>query len=41
MRFFGGLSVEECAAVLGVSKRTVEAEWTLIKAWLRRQLSEG
>ncbi len=41
MRFFGGLSVEECAAVLGVSKRTVEAEWTMIKAWLRRELSEG
>ena len=34
--FFGGLSVEEVAAVLGVSKRTVEAEWTLIRAWLRR-----
>jgi RNA polymerase sigma factor (TIGR02999 family) len=40
MRFFGGLSVEEVAAVLGVSKRTVEAEWTMIKAWLRRELAE-
>src|SRR6185369_14561150 len=28
MRFFGGLSVEEVAEVLGVSKRTVEGEWS-------------
>ncbi len=41
MRFFGGLSVEEAAAVLGVSKRTVEGEWTMIKAWLRRELTEA
>ncbi len=40
MRFFGGLSVDEVAAVLGLSKRAVEAEWTLIKAWLRRELTE-
>jgi len=40
MRFFGGLSVEEVAAVLGTPKRAVEAEWTMIKAWLRRELSE-
>jgi RNA polymerase sigma factor (TIGR02999 family) len=41
MRFFGGLSVEEVAAVLGTPKRSLEAEWSLIKAWLRRELSEG
>jgi len=41
MRFFGGLSVEEVAAVKGVSKRSVEAEWTMIKAWLRRELGSG
>jgi RNA polymerase sigma-70 factor (ECF subfamily) len=40
MRFFGGLSVEEVAAVLDTPKRSLEAEWTLIKAWLRRELSE-
>ncbi|XYH93180.1 ECF-type sigma factor [Sorangium sp. So ce1128] len=40
MRFFGGLSVEEVAAVLGTPKRTLEAEWSLIKAWLRRELTE-
>jgi len=41
MRFFGGLSVEEVAAVLDTSKRTVEAEWSFIKAWLRRTLAEA
>jgi len=39
LRFFGGLTVEEVAEVLQVSKRTVEAEWTMIRAWLRRELS--
>ncbi len=37
-RFFGGLTVEEVADQLGVSKRTVEAEWTAARAWLRRRL---
>jgi RNA polymerase sigma-70 factor, ECF subfamily len=41
MRFFGGLSVQEVAAVLDTPKRTLEAEWSLIKAWLRRELTEG
>lgn len=40
LRFFGGLSVQEVADVLGVSKRTVEADWTMVRAWLRRELSE-
>ncbi len=39
MRFYGGLSVDEVAAVLDLSKRTIEAEWTMIKAWLRRELA--
>jgi RNA polymerase sigma factor (TIGR02999 family) len=39
LRFFGGLSVAEVAEVLGVSKRTVEGEWTMVRAWLRRELS--
>ncbi len=39
LRFFGGLSVEEVAAVLQVSKRTVEADWTMLRAWLRRELA--
>ncbi len=40
LRFFGGLTVEEVAEVLGVSKRTVEAEWTVVRAWLRRELGK-
>ncbi len=36
MRFFGGMTVAEVAEHLGVSKRTVEADWTMAKAWLRR-----
>ncbi len=39
LRFYGGLSVEEVAEVLGVSKRTVESDWTMVRAWLRRELS--
>ncbi len=38
LRFFGGLTVEEVAHVLGVSKRKVEGDWTHAKAWLRRVL---
>ncbi len=40
LRFYGGLNVAEVAEVLGVSKRTVEADWTMLRAWLRRELSE-
>jgi len=39
MRFFGGLTVEEIAAALGVSPETVARDWKLAKAWLLRQLS--
>ncbi len=39
LRFFGGLTVEEVAQVLKVSKRTIEAEWTMIRAWLRKELA--
>ena len=39
LRFFGGLTVAEVAEAIGVSKRTVEAEWTMVRAWLRRELS--
>src|SRR5438477_13209142 len=38
LRFFGGLSVEEVAAALDVSRRTVEGEWTHAKAWLGHEL---
>lgn len=40
MRFFGGMTVAEVAASLGLSRRTVEREWTMARAWLRQQLGE-
>jgi RNA polymerase sigma factor (TIGR02999 family) len=40
LRFFGGLSIEETASVLGVSPGTVKADWNLAKAWLRRELKD-
>jgi RNA polymerase sigma-70 factor (ECF subfamily) len=39
LRFFGGLSVEETAAVVGVSERTVKREWQVSRAWLRREMA--
>jgi RNA polymerase sigma factor (sigma-70 family) len=39
LRFFGGLSIEETAEVLGVSPGTVMRDWTLAKAWLRREMA--
>ena len=41
LRFFGGLSVEETAEVLGVSAETVGRDWKLAKMWLLQELSEG
>ncbi len=41
MRFFGGLSVEETAAVLNVSPVTVMRDWSTAKAWLYRELTGG
>jgi RNA polymerase sigma factor (TIGR02999 family) len=38
LRYFGGLSVEETAHVLGVSPRTVKGDWAIARAWLRDRL---
>ncbi|CAN5463264.1 ECF-type sigma factor [soil metagenome] len=38
LRFFGGMSIEECARHLSVSQRTVQYEWAHARAWLRGQL---
>ena len=38
MRFFGGLTNEEAADILGVSAKTVTREWQLAKVWLLREL---
>jgi RNA polymerase sigma-70 factor, ECF subfamily len=39
LRYFGGLSVEESAEVLGVSPETVMRDWKMAKAWLYRELT--
>ncbi|RJP39914.1 MAG: sigma-70 family RNA polymerase sigma factor [Phycisphaerales bacterium] len=41
LKFFGGMTHEEVAAFLGISLRTVEREWRLARAWLRRRLEDG
>lgn len=41
LRFFGGLSIEETAAVTGVSSATVKREWALARAWLQRELENS
>ena len=40
LRFFGGLTVEEIAKLLGISPATVKREWATAKLWLQHQLSE-
>ncbi len=39
LRFFGGLSLEEAAEVLGISPRTADKDWALARAWLKKKLS--
>jgi RNA polymerase sigma factor (TIGR02999 family) len=41
LRFFGGLTIEETAQVLGIKPRAVADEWTMARAWLKRELSRG
>ncbi|MCG6924202.1 MAG: sigma-70 family RNA polymerase sigma factor [Acidobacteria bacterium] len=41
LRYFGGLTVEQVAEVLGVSRRTVDNDWRHAQAWLRHELSDG
>lgn len=41
LRFFGGLTVEETAEVLKVSEATVRRDWSLARAWLRREIVGG
>lgn len=38
LRYFGGLTIEETGAVLGVSPATVKREWAIARGWLRREL---
>jgi RNA polymerase sigma-70 factor, ECF subfamily len=41
LRFFGGLNIEETAAVLKISPETVKRDWSWAKVWLLRELSAG
>jgi DNA-directed RNA polymerase specialized sigma24 family protein len=40
LKVFGGLTTAETAAVIGVSKRTVDDDWAVAKMWLRRRLKK-
>ena len=39
LRYFGGLTIEETAEALEISPATVKRQWTLARAWLRRELA--
>ena len=39
-RFFGGLTLEETAEVLGVSAKTVQRDWLAARAWLRKEVTK-
>ena len=41
LRYFGGLSVEQIASLLGVSPRSVKRDWSLARIWLFRELKQG
>jgi RNA polymerase sigma factor (TIGR02999 family) len=41
LRFFGGLSIEETAQVIGISPRGVKRQWAIARAWLFRELSRA
>lgn len=41
LKFFGGLSLEETAAALGVSSKTVMRDWHFARAWLQREMMRG
>jgi len=41
LRFFGGLTIEETAEALAVSPATVKVDWSMAKAWLRREIGGG
>ena len=40
LRFFGGLNSKDVAAYLDVSPRTVDGDWAMARAWLRRELQD-
>lgn len=40
MRFFGGFTLQEIAEYLGISRRCVDGDWSVARAWLRRELKD-
>jgi RNA polymerase sigma factor (TIGR02999 family) len=40
-RFFGGMTIEETATVLGISTATAKRDWTVLRGWLQRELEKG
>jgi RNA polymerase sigma factor (TIGR02999 family) len=41
LRFFGGLSIEEAAEVIGISPATVKRDWSMARAWLLRRMTQS
>ncbi len=41
LRYFGGMTIEETAEVLGISPATVKREWAIARAWLKRELTHS
>jgi RNA polymerase sigma-70 factor (ECF subfamily) len=41
MRFFGGMTLQEAAQVLGIGRRSADREWSYAKAWLYRELKDS
>ena len=41
LRFFSGLTVEETAAALGISPKTVKRDWSVARAWLKREIGDS
>ena len=41
LRFYGGMSLKEVATFLDISPRTVDGDWSMARAWLRRELQAG
>ena len=41
LRYFAGLTIDECAAAMEVSPRSIDNEWRFARAWLARELTKG